>query len=239
MVDVKELIKKDFKALEKIELVRGKFKDEEAAETKYPKPSKRHLLIYENFGLSIEESYFWIRDFLAENGFPIVDKIVDTFTASEQSSFFGSSQQKLSIQQDRISSYLATIGKMVKEMFQVVREIKLLEEREELYKLAAGNAEKGIKPDDGAEKTLKGTWIDFIDNGPQGVKASSIYGLASQLGYGSLPDLFFAAPPAMKQKDVSKYVDTLKDSFNERVRATLVRKLELYVAWREIGRAHV
>ncbi len=226
MTDIKKMIKNHFGEVERIEAARGMYQDNSLVETDYPKPVSRHFLISESFGLSVEENYFWIKDIINEFGFVEMDKLVDTFTASEQSAFFGSAQQRLGLQQDRVSGYLATIGKMVKEMFQVVRDIKLLEEREELYKLAA-------QGDDGAEKSLKGTWIDFIDNGPSGVKASSVYGLASQLGYNVLPDLFFSAPAALKKEDVTKYVYDKLHDFNDKVKTVLVRKLIQYTTWRD------
>ncbi|MBS3115893.1 hypothetical protein J4482_04730 [Candidatus Woesearchaeota archaeon] len=228
MVDsrIKKLIEEKFPKdkVEMIEAARGSIKDSAMEETAYPKPLIRHFLVYESFGSSIEESYFWMKDMLHDLGYTEFEKIVDTFTASEQSAFFGSAQQRLGIQQDKAVQYLATIGKMTKELFQIVRDIKLLEEREDMYKLASAE-------DDGAEKALKGVWIDFIDNGPQGIKASSVYGLASQIGFTVLPDLFFAAPANIKQAEVSNYVKSL--DFNEKVKTALVRKLEQYVAWRD------
>lgn len=226
MVDIKKLIKDELRAdIEKIEQVRGSYHPKQLIETNYPKPFKRKFLVYENFGLSIEESYFWVKDFLETLGFTQFDKLVDTFTASEQSAMFGSAQQRLSIQQDKAAQYLATVGQMTKQLFQIVREIQLLEERETLYKNALE------KKDDGAEKALKGIWIDFVDNGPQGLKAGSVYGLASQLGYTVLPDLFFAAPAALKQEEVEKYVKGL--DFNDKVLTALSRKLQIYVSWRD------
>ncbi|HME87209.1 MAG TPA: hypothetical protein VKE88_02255, partial [Candidatus Nanoarchaeia archaeon] len=197
-MDVKEEMKKAFKKLETVERVRGGY-GESRIETDYPAPIKRQFIIYENFGMSLEESYFWMKDMLIDAGFGDFDKITDTFTASEQSGLFGSAQQRLGIQQDKAASYLALIGRMVKEMFQIVRDIRLLEERENMYQQAA-------KGDDGAEKALKGAWVDFIDNGPQGLRASSVYGMASQLGYTVLPDLFFAAKPNLKREQVTDYV---------------------------------
>lgn len=221
---IKKQVKEKFKKVESIEAIRGNFEPKKLIETSYPKPLKRKFLVYENFGLSIEESYFWIKDMLADFGFIETEKLVDTFTTSEQSAFFGSGQVRLGAQQDKAASYLGIVGKMVKEMFQIVRDIRLYEEREEMYK----RAKQG---DDSAEKALKGTWIDFIDNGPQGVKASSVYGMASQLGYAVLPDLFFAAPPNLKQEDLDKYIKNL--DFNDKVKAVLARKLSLFIQWRD------
>ncbi|MBN2421181.1 hypothetical protein JXB27_02785, partial [Candidatus Woesearchaeota archaeon] len=226
MVDIKKEIKDAFGELEKIEMVRGGFKESELVETKYPKPAKRMFMIHEYFGMSIEECYFWFKDMLGELGYGDFVKIVDTFTASEQSAFFGSSQERLGRQQDKAASYLGLIGNMVKQMFQIVRDIKLLEEREVLYQKAAAG-------DIGAEKSLKGVWIDFIDNGPAGVKASSVYGLSQQIGYTVLPDLFFQAKANLQQDEITKYVDAVFKEFNEKVRTVLVRKLEQFVAWRD------
>jgi hypothetical protein len=226
MADVKELIKQKFGEdnIERIELIRGEVEQNKLIETEYPRSLKRKFIIVENFGLSIEEFYFWIKDAMAEFGFIDTEKLIDTFTASEQSAMFGSAQQRLGIQQDKASQYLATIGKMVKELFQIVRDIQLLDERERLYVAAA-------KGDDGAEKALKGIWIDFVDNGPGQLKASSVYGLASQIGYTILPDLFFAAPANLKQENISKHVKSL--DFNDKVKTVLVRKLEQFTAWRD------
>lgn len=226
MADIKKQIQEKFKDVEKIEAVRGTINPKDFVESKpyYPKPLRRRFLVFESFGASIEEGYFWMKDVLGELGYVEVDKIIDTFTASEQSAFWGSAQQRMGLQQDKAATYLATIGKMVKELFQIVRDIRLLEERETLYvKAAAG--------DDGAEKSLKGAWIDFVDNGPQGVKASSVYGLASQLGYNTLPEIFFGAPAALKQEEITPYIKKL--TYNEKVKAVAVRKLELFVAWRD------
>ena len=62
-------------------------------------------------------------------GFPIVEKIIDVFTSAEQSAFWGQSSTRLGFQQDKVSQYLATIGNMIKDMFQLVRELRILDER--------------------------------------------------------------------------------------------------------------
>ena len=92
-------------------------------QTDYPKPLNHYRIIYDSFSASIEESYFWVLNHLrADLGFPRVIKVQDIMASSEQSSFWGQAQQRLSIQQDRVSQYLGVIGKMVKELFQMVRE---------------------------------------------------------------------------------------------------------------------
>ena len=88
----------------------------------------RRRLVYETYSKPIEETYFWILQHLTEgmDGFPIAEKIIDIFTASEQSSFWGQTSTRLGVQQDKVSQYLATIGKMIKDLFQLVREVRVL-----------------------------------------------------------------------------------------------------------------
>ena len=68
------------------------------ARTGYPKPMKSYWLTYEAYDLSLEEPYFWVLEGFKQS-FPIVDKIEDSFAASENSAFFGVTQQRLAAQQ--------------------------------------------------------------------------------------------------------------------------------------------
>ncbi|MFC1741634.1 hypothetical protein ACFL3V_03810, partial [Nanoarchaeota archaeon] len=79
-----------------------------------------------------------------------------------------------------------------------------------------------------AEITLRSYWVDLKDGGVK--SPGSVYGLASTLGYTTLPDIFFAAP-AMKKDEVDSYVDSL--DFNPRVKDVLRRKLVAFIVWKE------
>src|SRR3989338_9409172 len=84
--------------------------------TGFPRPTKRYRIVWEVNDMSIEEPYYWMHTYFEQDlGFPQILKTEDVFAASENSAFFGVSQQRLGAQQDKISQYLATIGKMVKE----------------------------------------------------------------------------------------------------------------------------
>ena len=85
-------------------------------QTGFPDPIKSYRLSMEVYDLSIEEPYFWIVDTL-KSAFTHVDKIEDSFAAAENSAFFGLTQQRLGAQQDKVSQFLAQIGKMIKELF--------------------------------------------------------------------------------------------------------------------------
>ncbi|MBU0535586.1 MAG: hypothetical protein KKE20_01370, partial [Nanoarchaeota archaeon] len=122
-------------------------------------PLARMRLVYEVYNQSIEELYFWAVDNLhEEEEFTEFLKIQDVFAASEHSAFSGVAMQRLGLYQDKVSQFLATIGKMIKELFQLVREIRIIDERLELYI-------KSNQGDDAAEISLKGYWIDLVEGG--------------------------------------------------------------------------
>lgn len=192
--------------------------------TGYPTPSRRWKLLYEKFNNSVEESYYWIKQFLQHGpvaSFPEFIKVIDLFSASEQSAFFGSAQSRLGLQQDKVSQFMGTIGKMVKELFQLVRELRIIDERLELY----NNSHDG---DQASEIALKGYWIDLVEGGAK--NPASVYGMARELQFGTLPDLFFGAR-IMKASEVQKEVESLE--FNKKVKEVLMRKLKTFIVWKE------
>ncbi|HII72055.1 TPA: hypothetical protein HA265_04840 [Candidatus Woesearchaeota archaeon] len=198
----------------------------------YPKPLYRFHLITQSFNASLEEQYFWLLESLHRDwGLDQAKKIKDVFSASEQSGFWGAAQQRLSIQQQNVQNYLATIGKLIKDLFQLVRELRIIEERLGLYRATMKTMDGPISSRRKAipeEIVLKGYWVDMKDGGVK--SPGSVYGLASTLGYVTLPDLFFAAP-VMKKEEVADYVDGL--DFNPKVRDVLKKKLSSYLYWKE------
>ena len=132
-----ELLKKHgFKEPEYIELASARKGAKVWGYTGYPKPALSYWVEVEDHRMSIEETYFWQLDWVHYNqGYPKewIYKIKDIFTASEHSAFFGAAWQRIGLQQDKVSQFLATIGKMVKEIFQLVRELRILDERLAYY----------------------------------------------------------------------------------------------------------
>jgi len=195
--------------------------------TGYPKPARKYRLHYEGYNISIEEPYFWTLHYLRYyGGFPKIDKITDVFAASENSAFFGASQQRLGLQQDKVSQFLATIGKMVRELFQLVREMRVLDERLSYYSDSYTNSPSA----ESAEITLKGIWVDLVEQGAK--NPASVYGMAREVQFTTLPDLFFSTHPK-KQEDVDVVVERDRGQFNRKVREVLKRKLRAFLAWKE------
>ena len=227
MKDPKELLK-DLGGEEYLEEARGPDDAEpDLLQTGYPDSLIRYRLNVEGYQISIEEPYFWVLHYLRYmHGYPFIDKITDVFAAAENSAFFGVSQQRLGLQQDKVSQFLATIGKMVKELFQLVRELRVLDERLSYYSDSYTNS----KSAESAEITLKGIWVDMVEQGAK--NPASVYGMAREVQFTTLPDLFFSTHP-QKQEDVDEVVERERGQFNRKVREVLKRKLRTFLTWKE------
>jgi len=211
---------------EELELTATEAGDWHIGKTGFPSSNKTYRFSVEAFNQSIEEAYFWILNHLRQNvGFNEIIKINDIFSASEQSSFFGAAQQRLSIQQDKVSQFLATVGKMVKELFQLVRELRIIDERLGYY----DDSYSSSRSRDSAEITLKGIWIDLVEQGAK--NPASVYGMARELQFITLPDLFFSVHP-QSASQVDDLVDR-KVEFNRKVREVLKRKLRSFLEWKQ------
>ncbi|MBI4140451.1 hypothetical protein HY485_01295 [Candidatus Woesearchaeota archaeon] len=194
----------------------------------YPKPISRYYIIYEAQHEAVEPIYFWSLGHLKNDwGFPIVHKITDIFTAGQQSSYYGASAQRLGLAQDKVAQYMATIGKMVKDLFQLVRELRWIDERMGYYKGAIEDKK------DADEIVLKGLWVDLVDGVVAGQKtAANLFIMAQQLQFTTLPDLFFNIHPKTAD-DVDKAVEQEAGAFNPAVTNALKRKLAQYLRWRD------
>jgi len=191
------------------------------------KPIATNKFIIQKMSGGAEEMYFWMLNFIRHKNaldYEIVEKISDIFSASESSSFFGNIEQRKSVQQDRISQFLATVGQMTKSMFQMIRELRVIDERLDYYKKSMGGEDD--RDVEAAEIALKGIWVDLVEGGAE--NAGSVYGLARKVGFVILPDLFFKVHPK-KSEDIDRIVDRLKEEgINRKVREVLKRKLFQY-----------
>ena len=115
---------------------------------------------------------------------------------------------------------------MVRELFQLVRELRILDERLSYYYDSFTTS----KSSESAEITLKGIWVDLVEQGAK--NPASVYGMAREVQFTTLPDLFFSTHPK-KQEDVDEVVERERGSFNRKVREVLKRKLRTFLAWKE------
>ena len=220
------------KAKEMADTEHTELTDEGFGDTHFPAGCAKYHLVVETSADNVEETYFDILERVRQqSGFPEVHKISDYFAASENSAFFGNSQQRIGIQQDRVQQFLANIGKFVKELFQMVRELRIIDERLVIYEAADGKPTKEgeeVKPSHAADVSLKSIFTDLVEGGTK--NPQSVFGLASQVNFTLLPDLFFNTYVKRKE-DVDKVVDSMQ--YNKSIIAVLKRKLYQYLVWKE------
>jgi hypothetical protein len=195
--------------------------------TEFPAPIRRFRIMLEYPSLNLEQIYYWFLAYINENwGFEEVEKVIDTMSQSVSSSNFGNLQARLGAQQAQASQYLKGISEMVKGLFQIVREVRIIDDRLQYYYDSDGDP-KGIKEASlSSEIVLKGLWVDQVEGGAK--NPASIYGLSQTIGFTILPDLFFR----MRTSRESIESDVNKLQFNAKVKEVLKRKLRQYYEWK-------
>ena len=187
----------------------------------FGKAINSHEIHYENFQEGIEKFYFTVVEIIENSLGYKINKTEDSFLTSPGSAQWQVFEQRKAAQQEKAAQYLGSIGGMIKSMMTLYRELKIMDERLGFYR----EADKGSES---AELSLKSLWIDRVEGGGQ--NATSVLGLAQQVGFVTLPDLFFRID-AKTLADVDKQVDKIET--NTQVKKVLKRKLHQYVQWRE------
>ncbi|MDD5254194.1 MAG: hypothetical protein PHG05_03795 [Candidatus Nanoarchaeia archaeon] len=193
---------------------------------------KQFYVIIEDPAKGVEPIYFWYLNFLRDLLKHNVEKISDVFTATEASSFFGDLSARRSQLQEKVSNYMGLIATMSKSIFQIIREVRIIKERLSYYEDAkkyhsADPKEK--EAGDAAEIALKSIWVDMVEGGIQ--NASSVYGIATKVGFYTLPDFFFRIH-AKDKDDVGKAIKNI-EGINQKLKEVLSRKLYQYYVWKE------
>lgn len=209
-----------------------------------PKNGEKALtIVLDNMGDSVEKHYFWVYNWFTKNprtkiGKPAkyVLKLKDVFDASVSSSFHGQIGSKVSAMQQQISTYLTQIGQLTKSIFPMVREIRLMDERLELYRKSFSKNRTDESRQN--EIALKSTWIEVVEQGIQ--NPNSVYSMATKLGFVTLPDLFFGVNPSgetseEQSKNLTKELSAIQkeQGFNQKVKDALTKKLVQYYTWKQ------
>ena len=219
--DVEEKLQKfGFKTAETIEARKGVY-----VKSGYPTPIRRYRLDFESPNHNVEEMYYWMVSHARDDfDHPMLKKIIDTHAQSTASSAFADLQTRLSAQQSAVSNYMGMMGKLIKDLFALVRELRQIEERLGYYTQSYDDERKIARQ---AEATLKDIWITLVEGGTN--NPSSVYGMSQKVGFTILPDLFFGAPPLEKEK-IDDYVESL--DFNESVKKAVARKIFQFTNWK-------
>ncbi len=191
---------------------------------------KRLLLILEGIQEGVERYYYWCLRFTQAKGqfglgFDEIHKVKDVYKAGEASAFFGATERRKMDFQDKISQYLRGISEMIKGLFPIIRELRIMDERKGYYQDSKAGGDKAQS----AEIALKSIWVDMVEGGAE--NAGSVYGLARKVGFVTLPDFFYQINPKKGKDGVEAAVNALE--VNNKVKEVLMRKLYQYYNWKE------
>ncbi|MBI5797401.1 hypothetical protein HZA98_00670 [Candidatus Woesearchaeota archaeon] len=198
----------------------------------------------DNMGDSVEKYYYHFQKFFTKHestAFGIhaeqLYKLKDVFDASVSSSFHGQIGSKVSAMQQQISGYLTQIGQLTKSLFPMVREIRMMDERLEMYKKSFSKNKDDPEARQN-EVALKSTWVEVVEQGMQ--NPNSVYSMATKLGFVTLPDLFFGINPQgesveEQRKNLARTLDAIakQQQINFKVRTALEKKLQQYYTWKQ------
>ena len=121
---------------------------------------------------------------------------------------------------------------MIKELFQMVRELRIIDERLDYYREAQKQLARPLRErSKSAEITLKGLFVDLVQGG--GKNPGSIFGMARELEFITLPDLFFDAPPFNSIEELDAHLKSLEKDFNQSVLRVLQRHLRQFLEWKK------
>ena len=230
---------KDFKEREKQVRIKGgkkilednlvdmeimEFRRNEFIKTSYPSPAARHVLsiVDPNYSF-LEKSYLWLLDHITNAvGFTRAVKIIDSYGSSVGTDHWQIMFDRQRNVQRTITEILQSVGVLVKDIFPMIHELTMWDERLKWHEMSDNGLPAG-------DKALKGAWTDIVEGGPE--NQGSIFGLARNAGFVTLPDLFFSTF-VRTPEEVDKVVDSMEHA-NIQVKSILKRKLVQFLTWKE------
>tara|TARA_Y100000034_G_scaffold136889_1_gene216722 strand:- start:293 stop:1666 length:1374 start_codon:yes stop_codon:yes gene_type:complete len=200
-------------------------RDNSVIKLKNNQPMSYHI-IYDTFSQTLEPVYFWTLDFLradAPSGLGLeVEKIEEEFEASAGSGYYGELGARASAMQDRAMAILRQVNAIIKEIVNLIYDLKEYEMRLETYNNIDPKKQSDSDERKTAELSLRSIWMDQVDI-KKGV--GSINNLTrGDLQFVTLRDAF------MQAKDIK---DAKKLDLNKRVKSILEKKLAEYFQWRD------
>ncbi len=203
------------------------------ASGKFGAGDAKYKIVVDSPAMGVEKNYFdtlrllekkppYGLNYVGNNG--RIEKIRDIYTSGETSAYWGAVEQRKGAQQDKFAQIMANIGQMLKTLFQLLRELRIIDERLQYY-------DDSYQGKEASEIALKSIWVDMVEGGIK--NPGSVTGLTSQVGFVTLADLFYSIHPK-KPDDVEEEVEKVKEGgINRKVREVLARKLKQYLIWKE------
>ena len=192
-------------------------------ETGKPAPLWENKLVYDTNASTLEPLYYWLLDFITGTVGP-PEKVVDTFTASPGSAYFGELGMKAQKMQEEGMKILGNVNIVIKSIINLVYDLRNFDMRLKQYEKA--------KSKDPVEKEagilgLKEVWMSSVDmqrgNG-------SINYMAQGYGFTTLRPAFMAAKSEASVDDMD---------LNDIVKRVLKPRVSEFFSWIKISEAEM
>ncbi len=188
-------------------------------------PMNYHI-IYDTFSQTLEPVYFWTLDFLrsdAPSGLGLqVEKIEEEFEASAGGGYFGELGARASAMQDRAMAILRQVNAIIKEIVNLIYDLKEYEMRLETYNNIDPKKQSDLEERKTSELSLRSIWMDQVD---------------IKKGIGSINNLTRGDLQFVTLRDGFMQASDLKEAnkldLNKRVKSILKKKLSEYLQWRD------
>jgi hypothetical protein len=114
----------------------------------------------------------------------------------------------------------------------MVRELRVIDERKTYYEETEAQLARPISErNKSSEITLKDIYINLVQGGAK--SATSVFGMARELEFVTLPDLYFDAPPFKNLAELERHMKLLEKDFNQSVLRVLERHLRQFMEWKK------
>jgi len=184
-------------------------------------PIEDHSLSYDSLMQSLEQTYFWIIDYI-NSEYKGAEKLVDSFLASPGSGHFSEMSQRSTKLQEEGMKIFGLTNTVLRSILNIIYDLKEFKMRLKYY----DDYRKGTPVEkEAAFFSLKQIWLDQVDikKGGTSLKQLAITG-ANQPGFVMLIDAFMAADSVEKAKKID---------LNDRNKRIIVQRISEFLEWHE------
>jgi hypothetical protein len=196
--------------------------------TKNAGPVSSFKITYDTQQAQLEPIYYWLLDFVQDMGVEVT-KVTDNFMSSPGSGHFAEMGQRATRMQEEGMKILGGLNQVIKSSLNLIYDLKEFKMRLAHYDDASS---EDPKRKEGGMLALKQIWLDNVD-----LKRGkgSIHGMASELGFTTIREVFMMANSVDDLKRMNKED---KDQggggiINDQIMRILIPRISEFSKWRE------
>ena len=191
---------------------------------KWGKPISSYKLTFDSQQAKLEPIYYWILDFINDMGWK-TEKITDNFMSSPGSGHFFEMGGKETQMQKQAIETLGALNTIIKSALNLIYDLKEFKIKLEHYDDAKSKDENKMQE---GNLALKQIWLDNVDMKRQ---RGSIHGLATEIGFTTIREIFMLADSV---EDLKKMNDEKGGGIiNDSVMRVLIPRVGEFLKWKD------